>query len=281
MYLKEANIKLQPIPRLYQFFHFHKWFLLSGTPVEERVTKPSRPIIKSLHVENNLVETNLERSQSLNQVNTNRWGDRYSFQRNNKEQYEEPVEHSRTPEKFIGSKSSETSNQNLPSENLEQTTTNDLYMNYDYQEVTPVTEYKIHGSNNKNPLTFLTSSLEERNKNVENGEDNFERQMPPLIFSEQNEENTPSRKFKIKDTEDQFRVHFVQIDSNHEYPVSEEELFEDEEDISEYKAMGYSSQAASIFFGEYEAPKVNRPRRIVFSSNGEGPAENDCWLIQL
>lgn len=126
----------------------------------------------------------------------------------------------------------------------------------DYEEITPGEEYKV------------TFPLDEKD-------------LEPstlILMTQQSVDNSsypgsPDRKLQLHngfsdDNEDYFKVNVVKYDTKRRYSLSEDEMSGNEldtEDGTSYIQKGYTSQAASIFFGldmVPEEPPIPRPRKV-------------------
>lgn len=77
--------------------------------------------------------------------------------------------------------------------------------------------------------------------------------------------------------EEDFKVNVVKYDYKRNYSMSEDEMSTGDvitEEPNSYLASGYSSQAASIFFGVDMEPPQARPRKVLIHSTNED--EEDC-----
>ncbi|CAH1174271.1 unnamed protein product [Phaedon cochleariae] len=79
---------------------------------------------------------------------------------------------------------------------------------------------------------------------------------------------------------EEFKVHIVQHNSAADNHTSEDETSYQEDELSEYVSLGYSSQAASIFFGNDVLPTFTTSRRVRImysdSEDEEQDGEADC-----
>nr|CAH7729177.1 unnamed protein product [Callosobruchus chinensis] len=164
----------------------------------------------------------------------------------------------------------------------------------------------------ESPVIFMTQSNSDSEsgsdmKNEENGEDNFEAGgfgsflclMLQCLLStyclkdssnircmnnDALKEIMKSSSFKINSSQmedsydEDFKVNVVKHDPEMQYSFSEDELSEDLDaamDDNDYELIGYSSQAASIFFGGDVPPKP-KPRKLLLSESDRNSIEGDC-----
>lgn len=143
----------------------------------------------------------------------------------------------------------------------------------------PTSPYKTfakeNGSNDdQSTLIFMTqhsSRSSSFDKSMETDDINFTKRVP-LDFNklQENYNDTTDENFNIHfvpkntpdDDVDYFKINVVKHDLTRVYSQSEDEHSQEEEEEPRFTRMGYSSQAASIFFGEGEENEVPRPRRI-------------------
>lgn len=118
----------------------------------------------------------------------------------------------------------------------------------DYEEITPGEEYKVTfpQENDHEPSTLIL--MTQPDVTPEN---------PNTTFEFTNRFTT--------DLEDDFKVNVVRYDSQRNYSMSEDEMSTNElnaEEVSSNFTTGYTSQAASIFFGIDMDPPQTKPRKI-------------------
>lgn len=139
-------------------------------------------------------------------------------------------------------------------------------------------------ANEQSTLIFMTQTSSDSDKTWENGEDNFEVNLKPQSLStsttqhnfNHSKEDQSDGNFNINiaphntTQDEEFKINIVQHDYNRSYSFSEDERsYQEEEPPHTFTRMGYSSQAASIFFGEDIEPEISRPRRIVLTDDDD------------
>lgn len=131
----------------------------------------------------------------------------------------------------------------------------------DYEEITPGEEYKVTfpPENDPEPSTLILMTQPRADITPESTEN---------MFKFMNGFTT--------DLEDDFKVNVVKYDYQRNYSLSEDDISTNELDVEEMGsnlASGYTSQAASIFFGvDMEPPQV-KPRKINLKFTDD---EEDC-----
>lgn len=143
---------------------------------------------------------------------------------------------------------------------------------------------KESGLNDQSTLIFMTqhssrSSSMDRNMETENINFSKNVQFSDTNKIQDNYDNTTlDENFKFNfvphkttpdDEAEYFKINVVKHDLNRRYSYSEDEQSREDEEEPRFTRMGYSSQAASIFFGEGDEPEVVRPRRIQFREEDE------------
>ncbi|KAJ8958332.1 hypothetical protein NQ318_017478 [Aromia moschata] len=150
--------------------------------------------------------------------------------------------------------------------------------------------------NDQSTLIFMTQhSSETIEKNAENGEDHFGVNFSTISNrafktnkiqeTKRIDEDSGDGNFDIsfvpnkatfdkysdddEEEEEEFKVNVVQHDYNRSYSHSEDERSYQDEDPMEFMKMGFSSQAASIFFGQDIEPIQPRPRKIMLKETDE------------
>ncbi|XP_018565836.1 uncharacterized protein LOC108906884 [Anoplophora glabripennis] len=140
----------------------------------------------------------------------------------------------------------------------------------------PETSAKENGGfNDQSTLIFMTqhsSRSSSFDKTMEIDHINFTKSLPLDSNKLQQKYNEPAtdENFNINfvpnhvtdDEVDYFKINIMKHDLSRTYSRSEDEQSHDEEEEPRFTRMGYSSQAASIFFGEGEEAEIARPRRI-------------------
>lgn len=140
-----------------------------------------------------------------------------------------------------------------------------------------------NGLNDQSTLIFMTqhsSRSSSIDRNMEIKDINFTKSVQPLDANKIQEKyndtepdgnfslNFVPNKTTVEDETEYFKINVVKHDLNRTYSNSEDEQSHEEEE-PRFTRMGYSSQAASIFFGEGNETEIVRPRRIQFTKDDD------------
>lgn len=136
----------------------------------------------------------------------------------------------------------------------------------DYEEITPGEEYK-------ETFPFSDKDLEPSTLIL---------MTQPSMDLTPETPRTPNKTIEFSngpsnEPEEEFKVNVVQYDYNRKYSMSDDELSMDgldNEELKDYTPMGYTSQAASIFFGVELDPPTPKPRKVMLMSSTND--EEDC-----
>ncbi|CAH1954623.1 unnamed protein product [Acanthoscelides obtectus] len=158
----------------------------------------------------------------------------------------------------------------------------DIFDNKDIQN-----EEKNTRFSDQSPLIFMSQSDSETDsdiKNEESGENNLEHIIRCMKNDSSKEIQSDSFEVdhsQIQDFDDyneDFKVNIVAHDPEMKFSFSEDELSEDLDittnEEGDYELVGYSSHAASIFFGDF--PPKPKPRKLMLTEGDRNSAEGEC-----